>query len=121
MEKNVGFLHANIQQWNNTSTGVSQLLCVASTSNNNIAPTAPTGTAPVSIEEKVVVANDALIVDSVASNIEVAKFHINIEDFEKNGNDENGKLNGTYSICRKSYEAEDNYSGYFMCQPILDN
>jgi hypothetical protein len=56
-------------------------LCVASTSNNNIAPTAPTGTAPVSIEEKVVVANDAFIVDSVNRNIEVAKFHINIEVF----------------------------------------
>jgi hypothetical protein len=67
-------------------------LCVASTSNNNIAPTAPTGTAPVSIEEKVVVANDAFIVDSVASNIEVAKFHINIEDFEKMEMMKTGKL-----------------------------
>jgi hypothetical protein len=56
-------------------------LCVASTSNNNIAPTAQTGTAPVSIEEKFVVANDAIIVDSVNRNIEVAKFHINIEVF----------------------------------------
>ncbi len=45
-----------------------------------------------SIEEKVVVANDAFIVDSVASNIEVAKFHINIEDFEKMEMMKTGKL-----------------------------